>query len=346
MVEKGFLSEEFLKREALLYNKEEEINEINRTMDEINNSDFEIKELKLGDKKIKYSELLKNVALCYNSIKELNLPYGEMPRIEKLQDIMRKKYKALNPELNDDAIDALGYSHCFYRPDYYYDGKKCEKITLDILVIEDVVFVTQGIVDKLGNVCSIDIHNIGNSYYSVFSDNHCPRFDKKASFLDIIGKDEDYIIHKMHMYHDLSFLINLICGKDVTRPSFALESEHMDDLDYPLSSYENLFGIKANKYGHRIYINAKFEDIESSWENLEECDYKLCVLTEKSHDDYSEEDITLYTIHQSFKNKCAEWSIIRENHDIWRLTDAASKIKKPEVKKILCKRDDRIKKKP
>ena len=49
---------------------------------------------------------------------------------------------------------------------------------------------------------------------------------------------------------------------------------------------------------------------------------------------YSEEDITLYTIHQSFKNKCAEWSIIRENHDIWRLTDAASKIKKSEYKKI------------
>ena len=138
---------------------------------------------------------------------------------------------------------------------------------------------------------------------------------------------------------------NLICDKDVTRPSFASELEHMDDQDYPLS-YENLFGIIANKYGQRIYINAKFEDIESSWKNLEERDYKLCVLNERYDEDYSEEDITLYTIHQSFKNKCAEWSIIRENHDIWRLTDAASKIKKPEDKKILCKRDDRIKKKP
>ena len=54
----------------------------------------------------------------------------------------------------------------------------------------------------------------------------------------------------------------------------------------------------------------------------------------------------MYTIHQSFENKYAEWTALRENCDVWRLTDAASKIKNLEDKKILCKRNYRIKKKP
>ena len=54
-----------------------------------------------------------------------------------------------------------------------------------------------------------------------------------------------------------------------------------------------------------------------------ECDIKLCI--------QNDDDIVLYYIHQSFIGDEPIWSVIKENRDVWRLSEEVLKLKRDSI---------------
>lgn len=62
----------------------------------------------------------------------------------------------------------------------------------------------------------------------------------------------------------------------------------------------------------------KFDDIGRSLKAKNECDIKLCI--------QNRDDITLYYVHQSFKDNEPVWNVVKTNGEVWRLTEEVLKL--------------------
>ena len=74
-------------------------------------------------------------------------------------------------------------------------------------------------------------------------------------------------------------------------------------------------GVRVN--GGHVYINRSHYDISDSLLSKEECDFKVCIQKDGS--------ISLYTLHQSFDNEKAIWTVVNVNNDVWSFNEAVSK---------------------
>lgn len=71
-------------------------------------------------------------------------------------------------------------------------------------------------------------------------------------------------------------------------------------------------GVRVN--GGHVYINRSYYDISVSLMSKEECDFKV-----------KDGNISLYTLHQSFDNDKAIWTVVNVNNDVWSFNEAVSK---------------------
>ena len=101
---------------------------------------------------------------------------------------------------------------------------------------------------------------------------------------------------------------------------------------YKLNDDKTIYGYKGiNVIGViNIYLNMQFYDIGRSLKSGNDCDIKLCIK--------KEDNITLYYIHQSFKDNKPIWEVIKTNSEIWKLTDEVLKLENKYANKVLTKK--------
>ena len=82
--------------------------------------------------------------------------------------------------------------------------------------------------------------------------------------------------------------------------------------------------------GINAYINMKFDDIGRSLKSKNECNIKLCI--------QNGDDLTLYYIHQSFKDDKSIWNVVKTNNEVWKLTEEALKLENKSTNVTLIKK--------
>ena len=144
---------------------------------------------------------------------------------------------------------------------------------MDVLVIDDVVFHREGAVDVCAFIDEIQTFMFENMhpYYDVFSI-YFTLDDMETSSKVKFTQEENQYISKF-----ISDAINHIYGKNITRPTYELNSNHVF-YGYDGLSCGEVQGVYA-------YLNCNYFNIGKSIKEEKECDFKLCL--------QSEEDIIL-----------------------------------------------------
>ena len=100
-----------------------------------------------------------------------------------------------------------------------------------------------------------------------------------------------------------------------------INSIYCEDLSAPMceDDIENcgylIRGVRVIVW--HVYINRSHYDISVSLMSKEECDFKVCI--------QKDGNISLYTLHQSFDNDKAMWTVVNVNNDVWSFNEAVSK---------------------
>ncbi len=287
------------------------LDEIKEEIEEIRNSDFRIGSFNFCGDNIKYSKLLRLALLCFCSICNIqNVSEEEKDALrKKLDTIMKNKLKELNPDFSEEVLSNMIKS--------YYRGNV--KYPMDILVVDDAVFLKEGTYDEFGRIDEIKTFMFDDMkpYYDmcgVFFTFDVD-FDNLFDYQERLTKKEQIFTTKF-----ITNQINFIYGKNIIRPLYELNN---------CSEYSGI----AREYGCywiNVYINSKHADIGRSLKYQQECDIKFCI--------QAGDDIILYTVHQSFNGNKPVWSVKFENRNVWRLTEAASKNRKEDSPKLMSKK--------
>lgn len=291
--------------------KIETLRDIEEKIEKIKNRDFKIEDFNLYGENHKICTLLRNAQICNNAIYSINdITKEEKKELYKLLDELTKsKFKKLNPGFSEAVLNNM--TNAYKRSFIYYP--------MDILVVDDAVFHKEGIYDDFGSIYKIRTIMFKNMklYYDVsdmeFILNNFNLF--RDSGRTQLTKD-DYIFTSDF----ISDCINSIHGEKIAKPLYKLNDD------------KTFYGYKGvNVIGRlNIYFNMQFDDIGRSLKSGNACDIKLCIK--------KEDDITLYYIHQSFKDNKPIWDVVKTNNEIWKLTDEALKLDNKSESKILTKK--------
>ena len=271
------------------------LRDIKEKIKEIRSSDFGIEDCYL----FKVSNLLRSVLICYNAINSLeNHLYEKKLLFEKLDGVMKNKFKKLNSNFSDEVLDNM-----------ISGNKKCYlKYPIDILVVDDVVFYKEGVFDDFFEIYKIITIMLGgiNSYYNVFDgqlklDNY--------DFLSSQNKESLTKEDSMYVLKFISGIINSIYNDEI-------KSRY--ELDTNTIFYETDGIVSGEVCGVNAYINMNFVDIDKNLKSGNECDFKIFI--------QNNDDLILYYVHQSFKNNKPVWKAVKTNSDVWRLTEEALKL--------------------
>ena len=293
--------------------KIETLQDIKLKIEEIKNSDFKIEDFNLYGENHKICTLLRNTQICINAISRID-DISEETKKELyivLNQLMKSKLKKLNTNFNEQILDNM--ISTYHRGYIFYP--------MDIFVVDDAVFHKEGKYDDFGSIYKIRIFMFQNMkpYYDAFSidftlsDYNFISLDKKEP----LTTEEDIYTSKF-----ISDSINILYNKNITKPMYELNTEN---------TFYGYAGLTSGKVsGINIYINEKFDDIGRSLKAKNECDVKLCI--------QNGEEITLYYIHQSFKDNKPIWEVIKTNSEIWKLTDEVLKLENKYANKVLTKK--------
>ena len=268
------------------------IEQAKERLEKIKNTDFSVSEVKFYGKIHRRCNLLREVLLCYESFYYLHEKEKEYE--EALDDIMEDKFRSLNPDLSEEVIHAMTYSY-----------KRSDIICpMDIMVIDGLVFNKEAVCYEGGR----DIQKI-KTYM----------FNEVNGFFDVLNEWfvlEAYLHNKKNDLTDeeekntvniLSYNINNVYGSNIVKPA----NKEYSSVATKLLGYDNHPVI--------ISLNMSFLDYGKALRDKEECDLKLCF---KDGD-----DITMYYIHQSFKDADPVWIVTGSSKEVWTLTEAIEKQK-------------------
>ena len=291
--------------------KTETLRDIEEKIEEIRNSSFKTEDFNLYGENHKISTLLRCVQICNNAIYSINdISKEEKIELYKLLDeLMKRKFKKLNPSISEEVLNNM--TNAYKRSFIYYP--------MDILIVDDAVFHKEGVYDDFGSIYKI----------------RTLMFKNMKPYYDVL--DMEFILNNFDLFRDfgrkqltkddykytsdfISNSINSIYGEKITKPLYKLND---DKTFYGYKGINVISGIN-------IYLNMKFDDVGRSLKSGNECDIKLCIK--------KDDDITLYYIHQSFKDNKPIWEVIRTNSEIWKLTDEVLKLENKYGNKILTKK--------
>ena len=288
------------------------LDDVKKRIEEIRNSAFQVSDYNFGGNNIKCSKLLRSAQKCILSIYDIeNSSSKEKPvLIEELDKVMRDKLKELNSDFDERVLSYMVLQA-------YHSSS--DKYPMDILVVGDVAFQVEGIVGVSGEIREIKtfISEGLSTYYSAYGDLFAYKIDSNNPFSEEdLTKEEDRDTSKF-----ISDQINSIYGKNITKPIYESNKAEIH------RGYSGL--TTGDVDGVNVYINRTHDNIGRSIKAKQEGEVKFCVQVY--------DDITLYTVYQSFEEDKPIWNVVNENRDIWRLTEAASKNKNEEVSKVLVK---------
>ena len=151
-------------------------------------------------------------------------------------------------------------------------------------------------------------------YYDVFSIYFT--LDDMETLLKVkFTQEENQYISKF-----ISDAINHIYGKNITRPTYELNSNHVF-YGYDGLSCGEVQGVYA-------YLNCNYFDIGNAIKEKKKFDFKLCI--------QNEENMILYYICQTIQDNEPVWNVVQITQEVWKLTDASLKREKgfmPELVK-------------
>ena len=213
--------------------------------------------------------------------------------------VMKNKLKALNQNFSEETLDNMLST---YKRGYIV-------YPMDIYVVDDAVFHKEGVFDDFGSIYKIQTFMFENMepYYNVSS-------------MDFILEDYDLfsLLRKERLTNDerkniskfISDSINSIYHGSITKPIYELNT---DKVSY---GYDGI--VSGEIGGINVYINMRFVDIARNVKAKKDCDLKLCI--------QNGDDISLYYVHQSFRDSEPVWSIVKSNNEVWKLTEEALKL--------------------
>lgn len=268
---------------------------------EIGKSDFEIKTMQdywYNEKK--YTTLLKEALICYNDICNKERSKEEQTYLKKeLDKMMKNKFKELNPNFSEETLNNMLNTYKRGRVIY----------PMDILVIDDVVFNKEAVLDEHGLIYEINILMCAANSYFHISDYEFELYET-IIIPDWLNSLPEKKIDNISKF--ISESINSMYGKNIT--TLAKELEKNTNSCY-------LTHIVDNRV--KTYINMNFYDIVRKILTKEECDIKICI--------QDEDNITLYYVHQHFKDDKPIWDVVKINNEIWKLSEAILKLKNNEI---------------
>ena len=288
------------------------VSEVKKQIEKIRISDFQIEDMEFRGQKIKYSRLLRDALLCFNNICDINDISKEERNVlsEELDIIMKNKLRNLNPDFSEDVLSNMIASY----------SRGYVKFPMDILVVDDAVFQKEGTFNEFGEIYKIKTFMFEGSdpYYDIYDIFFTYNID-----LDNIFAYEDYLTREDAMFTSkfISDYINSIYGKNITKPIYELNK---DGFHYGYSGLTS-----GDVHGVNVYINRIHDDIGKSIIARQDGVIKFCV--------QDKDNITLYTIHQSFDGDKPIWIVVNENRNVWRLTEAAPKNKNEDKSKLMSK---------
>ena len=194
---------------------------------------------------------------------------------------------------------------------------------MDILVLDDAVFNKEAEYDDFGSIYKIRTFMFDSikPYYNVFSIDFTLSDYNFYNFFSPNRKEQLTTEEDIYTSKFMSNKINSICKKNITKPKYELNTEN---------SFYGYDGLTSGEVrGINIYINMKFDDIGRSLKSKEECDIKLCI--------QDNDDITLYYIHQSFKDDEPVWNVVKTDNKVWKLTEEVLKLDNKGMNKVLKK---------
>lgn len=282
---------------------------LNREINNLETEDFNYFKTEIHYEEQYVTKLLRKALVYYNKIYRLKDKKKELELENKLSIIMKNKFKELNPSLSENVLEDI--LTCYQR------GNIC--FPLDILVLHNGVFIKEGIIDDYGEISYTRTlmvegryFNIFNEYF-LFSDPSTPDFK-----LNEISNEENKEISKF-----LSDSINEVFQDEylmpITRPLYELNSDRC---------FYGIRGLVSNVKTLNIYINERYNNIANSIINKVECDFELYVK--------DNEEISVYIIHQLFKDNKPIWSIKKLDLSIWCLSEET--IKRTQSKSKLARK--------
>ena len=288
--------------------------ELEKGLSELRENNFNFMVREVGFRKILSSALLRNAVIYHNNIGRLEDTHEKEKLYQELDMIMANKFKELNSNFSENIIKNMLL--CYRRGMVQYP--------LDIMVIQDAVFIKEGIYGDFGDIYKIRTFmfdysdalyfDIINGFYFEFDEDECLFL---PSHFDLLLSTEELMNVSKIISENINEVLRPLYNCRVTKPTYELNTDTVH------------YGYKGLSYGDisriNIYLNRNFNGIAKSIINKEESDIKMCV--------QDGDDISLYNFHQSFENNKPICSAVKLDEPVWKLSEEAMKKENNNVKK-------------
>ena len=259
---------------------------------------FDFKEISVSVDRVIATNLLRKAQVYDSQISSLNDKTQEKELKDLLDTILVNRFRRLAPNFSEEQLNKM---LCFM-----YRG--FVKYPIDILVIDKAAFIKEAEVSDWG-----DLYNYEIIMY--FNDDYFLAFD--STDFDI---PHDYMVEKK--FHDrettmkaFDFICDMInkelrkvYGCNVIMPVYKLNTKNC------FYGYTGITRDKNFFKDVKVYFNKQsFEIIDSM---LEEKSLDINIVVQDG------ENISLYIIHQSFKNNKPIWNIEKSEEKVWILSEA------------------------
>lgn len=278
--------------------------ELKKNIEDLENICFDYHKETICYKEIYITTLLRRALIYNNNIYRLKNKDSGTELQNKLNSILRNKFKQLNPNFSDSVIDSM--INCCYRGNFQYP--------VDIFVVDDGVFTKEATYDDFGSLYKINtfMYDSSGTYFHIYN---WLSFRGDFNFNDFFEEKKFRLTNEenMNLSRFISENINHTLYDEyqriVTRPLYELNN------DKAFYGYDGL--IESDVRNVNIYFNKTFREIAKHIRNRCECDIRMFV--------QDKDNISLYNFHQSFIDNEPVWNVQKLDAPIWKLSEEALK---------------------
>ncbi len=282
------------------------IKDIKDKIEEIRNTEFEVGEysnniFRCDEEKYniirhKVINIFRSALLCNFSIQQLSYESEKIAKElhQELDEVIKSKLREIRPDFDETTLNRITQTY----------KSSVVVYPFDVIVLDDVIFSKIGIFNDNSSIYRIEVYMQGGTkpFYDIFD------YDFIAS---------DYYLH----WHELSSIV--LDSKDEMQATDLIINNINTLYNEKILWTDDGISIRGKIDTQKIFLDMKYNEIGRNIRDKKECDLRLCI--------QNGEDITLYYIHQSYKDDKPIWNIISVNNEPWRLTDAVLNQKKMKL---------------
>lgn len=258
---------------------------------------FNFREISVSIYRVKATDLLRKAQIYYSQIHLLS----DCEKEEELNDLLNttliKRFRKLAPQFDDELLNKM---LCFMHRGFI-------KYPMDILVIDNAVFIKEAEFDDWSNLYDYEIIMYRNDdYFLAFDqiDFTMPNdIDMKVERVpyEILVKLFDFISDSINKALYESF------GCNAVMPLYRLNKNGS------FYGYEGLVKSDETFETFELCFNKKSFEIVDDIVNQKQCDTKMIL--------QNGDNISLYIIHQTIENDKPVWNIEKSNEQVWVLSE-------------------------